>query len=149
MRIAINNFVPIIIAFLCIIACNCNLTRDKKGNNEFNCIENICIRVLEYKVRGNNDIWKINGKVELKNNRNENINGNTLYRVLAKDIDGNIFDTLRDEDEADLAWFPYKIKAGISETRAFDGFIWTKKKIVEFSVRWDGNKSVVTKWIKI
>jgi hypothetical protein len=67
---------------------------------------------------------------------------------VVKDANGAVVDAVRREDAMGQKLGQRKIQAGCSERYPFDGSC-RLDGAAAFAVRWDGNKSLITKWIQI
>ena len=119
------NLLPVLL-YIAINSCaNNSIENDSTG--EFNFINNIGIRVVNYNICKDikSKIIRINGQVEIKNISQNNLYGHGFYRVMLKDKKGNIIQMQRSEDETKMKIKPYFIEPGKSNIRHFDGGLYT------------------------
>jgi hypothetical protein len=146
----------LIILYISINSCT-NNSKKINSYSEFNVINNIGIRVINYNISKDiiNKILRINGQIEIKNLSQSSFYGHGCYRVMLKDKKGNIVQMHRSEDEEIRKIIPYLVEPRKSNIQYFDGGLYTNKyNYVEFAIKWDGNelfksdKSIITRWIK-
>jgi hypothetical protein len=152
-----NNLLSLLIIFGTVFNLYAKNWIEKNPTNEFNLTNNIGIRIINYEINKDtiNNILKIVGQIEIKNNSENGIYGHGFYRVMLKDSSGKIVQMARSEDEEDMIMKPYIVEPGKTKIQSFDGYLHSNNFYFEFAIKWDGNelfkcdKTIITRWIKI